>query len=146
MMMSLPRHLLICTQLLLATLGMGQSEDKLADLAAAKPGRDRSNQLVELSIKERERGHYKVAIEYAMLSAAEAERNGLDKELARSLMELAKAHRAKGDCFNWRSSTTRPDTRKKHWSISPKQRRPRPPRAWTAHGTCGPRHGPKAWS
>ena len=107
MMMSLPRHLLICTQLLLATLGMGQSEDKLADLAAAKPGRDRSNQLVELSIKERERGHYKVAIEYAMLSAAEAERSGLDKELARSLMELAKAHRAKGDVENAIGTTLR---------------------------------------
>jgi serine phosphatase RsbU (regulator of sigma subunit)/tetratricopeptide (TPR) repeat protein len=108
MMMSLPRHPLTCTLVLLATLSMGQqSEDKLADLVTASPGRDRSNQLVELSIKERERGHYKEAIEYAMLSSVEAERSGLDKELARSLMELAKAHRAKGDLENAIGTTLR---------------------------------------
>jgi serine phosphatase RsbU (regulator of sigma subunit) len=107
-MRDMDRHLFACSLYLVATLAMGQMNmEKLADVTPAKPGRERSKQLIELAIQERARGHFREAIELAMLSSAEAERNGLDKELARSLMELAKTHRAKGDIENAIGTTLR---------------------------------------
>ncbi|MBK9418861.1 MAG: hypothetical protein IPN62_16660 [Flavobacteriales bacterium] len=68
--------------------------------AQASPGKERATKLVELSAHERSTGHYKEAIEFAILGSSEAERHGLDNELGQALMELARAHRSKGDLDN----------------------------------------------
>jgi tetratricopeptide (TPR) repeat protein len=72
----------------------------LANVLKASPGKERATKLVELSAHERSTGHYKEAIEFAILGSSEAERHGLDNELGQALMELARAHRSKGDLDN----------------------------------------------
>lgn len=96
------RTLLLLSAVLLAFVAHGQEdyEDMLANVLKASPGKDRATKLVELSAHERSTGHYKEAIEFAILGSSEAERHGLDNELGQALMELARAHRSKGDLDN----------------------------------------------
>lgn len=100
-MMGLMKHVgLFCALLVAPVLHAQDFEDMLADVLKAQPGRQRASQLVALSAHERSNGHFREAIEFAILGSSEAERHGLDQELGLALMELSRAHRSKGDLDN----------------------------------------------
>ena len=85
------------------TVQIGNAQDyasMLSDMQKSKLGQDRAQRLLDLSIFERNRGHYREAVEFAILGSSEAERNGLEATQAQALIELAEAHRATGDLDN----------------------------------------------
>ncbi|MBL7964406.1 MAG: SpoIIE family protein phosphatase [Flavobacteriales bacterium] len=82
-------------------------QERLADVLRAKPGKERAQQLLELSKRERGRGRTQEAVEYAILSSSEAERHSLDVEYANALLELALAHKDRGSIDNAIGATLR---------------------------------------
>lgn len=101
-MRSMPR-LLTGLLLLCCARPMAHGQDYeqlLATVVNAQGGRDRAESLIELSAMERQAGRYREAVEFAILGSNEAERHGLPMEQGRALIELARAHQAKGDVEN----------------------------------------------
>ena len=95
------RTLFVLVALFAATgLHAQDYEEMLADVLTSSPGKDRAERLVGLANHERLKGRYREAVEFAILGSSEAERYGLDDQLALALMELSKAHEAKGDLDN----------------------------------------------
>lgn len=84
----------------LALAMQAQQEDLLSSAIMSGSGKDRTESLIELSTHEREAGHYAKAAEYALMGSAEAEKNGLDLDQSRALLELAKAQKANGNIEN----------------------------------------------
>lgn len=72
----------------------------LSSAAVPAAGKERAAKLIDLSTKERLAGHLRNAVEYATQGSAEAEKNGQDLDQTRGLLELARAHKAKGDMEN----------------------------------------------
>lgn len=75
-------------------------EELLSEVLATEPGPSRVKRLIERARQERAQGRYREAIQFAIHASSEAERNEMNAELGKALMELAEAHYAKGDLDN----------------------------------------------
>jgi len=96
----LPLLRLAITALLFSVMSRASAQDfeeQLSAVLRATPGKQRSRELVVLSSQQRAQGHHREAVEFATQAATEAERHGLDKEYTQALLELAEAHRSRGN-------------------------------------------------
>ena len=96
-------HSMLCALVLLAGSSSASAQEHealLADMIKSPPGKERAQRLVDLSRYEREHGRYREAVEFAILGSSEAERAGLETIMASAFIQLAEAHRAKGDLDN----------------------------------------------